>query len=345
MQHIVKMVHKLTEDQSGMYLSCEENGNVVLVSDLKKNGSFHPLSVGSAVLSSRAEYLFDAATQEYLIGFTPGGQSEYSGTFWGADNAPCGNIASVGVGSERYYEANIYGNRFECYMWAVGTSPCMMCYKNGVQKAMLVEDKLSVNQCFSMTMHIIDDEDLLALCMLGLIYHQFENVRRMNSTFHRAFVVNGWSMAFCKNAANYHFEVPVYGIGKSKYDAGFLKQFYLPEYYPYQDEKVTVRGVVKEMGTGFREAAGEAWTEEKLKTSLKDPVAIALIAGCPILIGIIGGFIGPSALLQMGIDIYAYSSGVRFLIGFLIFFVIIGLGEGLFLLFFKWLTTVFGKKE
>lgn len=345
MQHIIRMVHKLTEDQSGIYVSFEENGNVVFVSDLKKNGSFHPVSVGSAVLSSYDECLFNAVTQEYLLGFTPDDGSKYSGTFWSAGNTPCGRIEAVGTGSERYYAAEIYGSRFECYMWAVGTSPCMMCYKNGVQKAMLVEDKLSINRQFSMTMHIADDEDVAAICMLGIIYHQFENVRRMNSAFHRAFVVNGWSMAFCKNVANYYFEVPVYGIGKSKYNAAFLKQFYSPEYYPYQDEKVTAKGVVKEMGTGFREAAGEAWTEENLKKGLKDPVAIALIVGCPILIGVIGGFIGPSALLQMGIDIYSYSTGIRFLIGFLILFVIIGLGEALFLLFFKWLTHIFGKKK
>lgn len=345
MRHIIKMIHRLTEDQSGIYLSFEENGSAVWVSDLRKNGSFYPMGVGSTIMSSYPEYLFNAVTQEYLIGFTPDGENYYSGTFWNIDNAPCGNIEAVGVGSKRYYTANLYGNYFECYMWAVGTSPCMMCYKNGIQKAMLVEDKLSVNQRFSMTMHIADDEDMLAICMLGMIYHQFENVRRMNSAFHRAFITNGWSKSFCSNEADYYFEVPVYGVGKSKYNADFLRKFYPPEYYPYQDENATVKAVVKEMGTGLSEVVGEAWTQEKLKASLKNPIAIALLAGCPILVGVIGGFISPSMLLAVGIDIYAYSSGIRFFIGFLIFFIVIGLAEGLSLLFFKWLVSVFGRKK
>ena len=41
MKHIIRMVHRLTDDQTGVYFSCEENGQVLFASDLKKNGMLH----------------------------------------------------------------------------------------------------------------------------------------------------------------------------------------------------------------------------------------------------------------------------------------------------------------
>lgn len=346
MKHIIKMIHRLTDDQAGIYFSCEENGCVLFVSDLKQNGRFHLVEADSAVMSTYDVHLFRADTQERLLSFIPDiNRNMYAGTFLSADNIPFGNIVPVGFGSNRYYAANIYGNQYECYKWAVGTSPCMMFYKNGVQKAMLVEDKLSVNQMYSMTMHIADDENIYILCMLGLIYHQFENVANRNSRFHQAFVRHGWSIAFCENVSDYHFEIPMKGIGKSKYNTDFLKQFYSEGFIPYQDETATVGAVMKEMGHGLREAAGETWTEKNFRESLKNPVAIVVLAGVPVLFGIIGGVMGPLMLLSMGIDVYAYSSALIFIIGFLTMFLLVGIIEGIFLLFLKWLVSKFGKKK
>ncbi len=347
MKHIIRMLHRVTEDQTGVYFSCEENGYAYFTSDLRKNGTFHIAGTGGAPMAGYDMHLFRTDTQERMLSFIPNAdrRNMYSGVFLGADNSPVGNINPAGTGSERYYVANLYGNQYECYKWAVGTAPCMMFYKNGIQKAMLVEDKLSVNDMYSMTLHVADDEDMVILCMLGLVYHQFENVKNMNSRFRRSFVRNGLSINFCENVANYRYEVPIKGIGKAMYNIDFLRQFYPEGGFPYQTESVTAGMAVKEMGTGFQQAAGAAWTEENLTQTLKKPVTIALIVGCPILFGIIGGFVGASMLLAMGIDIYGYSYAVRYILGFLVFFVIVGAGEGLFLLLFKGLVKLFDPKN
>lgn len=343
MKHIIRMIHRLTEDQTGVFFSCEENGQVYFVSDLKKNGMFHLNGKDGAPLQTYGVHLFATDTQARLISFMPN-QNAYEGTFYDANNVPVGNIAPVGTGCNRYYVATLFGHRFECYTWAVGTAPCMMFYENGIQKAMLVEDKLSVNQMYSMTIHIADDENVAMLCMLGLIYHQFENVRNMNSRFRREFIRNGWNVSFCENVANYHFEVPIKGVGKEKYNLDFLRQFYPYENFPYQDGDVTVGSVMKEMGHGFRETAGEVWTEENLKQSLKNPVAIIVLVGCPLIMAIIGGFVGPLMLDSLGFDISSYGNGVKFIIGFLLFGLVAGAGEGIFFLFYKWLASLFDKK-
>lgn len=344
MKHIIRMVHRLTEDQTGVYFSCEEDGQVLFASDLKKNGMLHINDKDGAPLQTQALYLFDASTQTPLISFMPD-LDKYAGTFYDAYNAPIGNVFPVGTGCDRYYVANVYGHEYACYTWAVGTAPCMMFYEKGIQKAMLVEDKLSVNQMYSMTIHIADDESLVMFCILGLVYHQFENVRNLNSRFRRAFIRNGWSISFCEHEADYQFEIPIKGAGKTKYDLDFLRQFYPAETFPYQDGEVTVGSVMREMGHGFKEAAGEAWTEDNLKQSLRNPVAIILLVGCPLIMAIIGGFVGSSMLAVFGLDIADYSPGVKFIIGFLFFGLIGWGGEGIFLLFFKWLVSVFEKQK
>lgn len=346
MKHIVKILHRLTEDQKGVYYSCEENGTAIFVSDLKHNGTFHYTGREGAMLSLNSLHLFRAYTQEKILSFVPDASgNKYSGMFYGNENVPCGNIGPIGTGSGRYYVANLYGIQYECYIWTVGTAPCMMFYRDGIQVAALVEDKISVNQMYSMTMHIIDDENLGIMCMLGLLYHEFENIRNMNSRFHRQFIRNGWSISFCENVANYHFEVRYKGIGKAKYNPDFIRQFYPEGYFPYDDSPVTAGKVFKEMGTGMQQACGQAWTKNNLKKSLKNPVAIALFVGMPILCGIIGGFIGWSFLLQFGFDITGFTFGIRFLIGFLTFFGMIALGEGLFLLLFLGIVSLFDKNK
>lgn len=334
MKHIIKMLHRVTEDQKGVFLSCEENGYPIFVSDMKKNGRFHFSSADGAPITTHAIHLFHATTQEHLLSFTPNPNSKYSGVFGDANNIVCGSIECIGIGSEKYYAADISGNHYDCYTWAVGTAPCMMFYKNGILKAMLVEDKLSFRQMYSMTIHIAEDEDVLILCMLGLIYHQFENVYNMNSRFHRNFVRNGYCLAFKENEANYRFEVPLYGVGKSKYNIEFLKEFYPPDDFPYQNKPVTSKVVVKELGSGFQEAAGRSWTEENLKSSLKNPVALILIIGVPILCAIIMGFVAANT----------FHSPIGFVIGFFSILLLLGIGEGIFFLFIKLLIKIFGKK-
>lgn len=336
MKHIIKMLHRLTEDETGVYLSCEENGKVIFVSDLKKNGMFHYITTDGLPSFIPPVYLFLPGTQKYSLGFIPNhNTSPFSGRFEDANHVACGNISTVGTGSERHYVANVFGKQYECYMWAVGSFPCMMFYQNGIQKAMMVEDKLSVNQRFSMTIHIIDDEDILVLCMLGFLYHEFENVYNLNSTFHRSFIRNGWCTSFCENVANYHFEFPIYGIGKDKYNVHFLKQFYSPENFPYSEDTLSVGTVMKETGTGLREATGSAWTKENLNATLKNPISIVLLAGIPILGGIISGCIC--------VETY-FPNIIGFIIGFLAFFLFIGIGEGIFILFFYLLIAIFSKK-
>ncbi len=346
MRHIIRMLHRLTDDKKGVYVSCEENGNVLFVSDLKENGRFYLTGKDGARVSTNAVHLFRAYTQEHLLSFIPDvNMNMYSGIFVGPDNVTVGNIIPVGTGSDKYYVVNIYGHQYECYKWTVGTAPCMMFYKNGVQKAMLVEDKLSVNQMYSMTMHIADDEDILILCMLGLIYHQFENVENMNSRFHRAFIRNGWSLAFCENVSNYHFEVLLKGAGKSKYNINFLKQFYPKGSFPYEERDVSAGTVMNEMKYGLQKAGGEAFTKENLNASLKNPLAIFILVLVPLVFGIIGGFLGNAILTEFGSDNANLSSVGQFLIGFLVLFLIAGIGEGIFILFFKWITSVFDKKK
>lgn len=334
MRHIIKMLHRVTEDQKGVFLSCEENGNVIFVSDMKKNGRFQLSAADGAPISTQAVHLFHATTREHLLSFTPNENSKYTGVFGDANNIACGNIAPIGTGSEKYYAADIYGNHYDCYKWTVGTAPCMMFYKNGILKAMLVEDKLSFKQMYSMTIHIVDDEDILVLCMLGLIYHQFENVYNMNSRFRREFIRNGYCLSFRENEAIYQFEVPLYGVGKSKYDVEFLKQFYPPEGFPYQEGPVTAGMVVKELGSGFQEAASKSWTEENLKSSLKNPVALILIFGAPILCALIMGFVGAGT----------FHSPIGFAIGFFPILLLCAAVEGIFFLFIKLLIKIFEKK-
>ena len=148
MKHIIRIVHRLTKDQKGVFFSCEENGAAVYVSDLKPNGNLHINNKDGAMVSLSSVHLFRAYTQERLLSFAhDASRNAYSGIFYGPDNAPCGNIAPVGTGCEQYYVAQLYGVRYECYKWTVGTAPCMMFYKNGVQVAMLVEDKIQSIRC------------------------------------------------------------------------------------------------------------------------------------------------------------------------------------------------------
>ncbi len=341
MKHIIRIAHQLTEDERYVYLSCEENGKLLFVSDQEKNGMFHLIQGNGAPLRTHAIRLLDAATQTPVLCFIPEKYpNQYSGMITARDNIPCGSVSSVGNGSEKYYTADLCGHHYDCYTWAVGTNPCVMFYRNGTQRAMLVEDKLSVNQRYSMTMHIADGEDVAELCMLGMICHLFENVYNMNSRFHRSFIRNGYSIAFAEHTANYYFEVPLFGAGKSKYDAQFLRQFYPEEDFPYQDDAVTAKSVVKELGHGLREATRQAWTTEKLKATLLNPVTIILLIGIPVLFGIIGCFVGPLFLLSFGINVYTYGMTASYVIGFLTFFGIAGGGELIFVLFFFLLTKL-----
>lgn len=346
MKHIIRITHMLTEGQRYVFLSCEENGNVLFVSDKKKNGMFHLTGTTGAPLRPHPFTLFDAADHTPLFHLTlEPTPHQYRGLISSAGDVPCGSATSVGSGSKRYYTADLYGHHYDCYSWAVGTNPCFMFYMDGIQRGMLVEDKLSVNRRYSMTLHVADSGDVTELCMLSVICHLFENVYNMNSRFRRAFIRNGYYVAFSQHTANYHFEVPLYGAGKSKYDVHFLRQFYPEDSFPYQDDTATAKAVVEELGHGLREATGEAWRTENLKSSLRNPVAIALLVGIPVLCGIIGCFIAPLILLSFGINIYTFSPVAVRVIGFLALFAFTGGGELIFLLFFFLLCKIFGKKD
>ena len=335
MKHIIKMQHRTTEDQKGVFFSFEENGRVVFVSDLRENRTYQVSSTTGAPVSPHPIYLFSPGSQQYLLSFIPDPDSLSAGTFENASRIACGSIASTGIGSQKYYVADICGNHYECYLWAVGTAPCVMFYKNDLLIAMLVMDKLSYRQMYSMTIHIEEDEDLPVLCLLGLVCHHLQWAYELNNNFRRIRGQNTRGIAFRENEVNYHFEIPVYGIGKSKYNIEFLKQFYPLDGFPYDDGPVTGKMAVKEFGHGLKEATGTAWTTRNLKSSLKNPVSLILIIGTPILCGIIMGFVAWSHLHTV----------VGFLIGLLGTFLLLAVVEVIFLLFFYLLTKIFGKNQ
>lgn len=341
MKHIIKMLHRLTDDQKGVYFSCEENGRPILVSGVKPNGMFHLIRKNGIIMDTDRIDLYNVKTKSLLMRFNPNSKENiYSGVFTDKNNTVHGNISDVGSGSDRYYVANICGNTFECYKWSVGTNASMSFYKNGILKAMLIEDKLSVNSMFSMTIHIIDDENIAELCMLGLVYHEFENIYDMASTFRRQFIRKGNYISFNQHVANYHMEVYYKGIGKSKCNPQFLRQFYSEKTFPYDDSPVDAGDIIKETGVALKTVTSTAWTDKNLKDMLKSPIAIILLLGVPVICGIIGGFAFPSMLANIGLNLYSYSAGIRFLCGFMAMFIFTGLGEGLFILFFKLLTII-----
>ncbi len=346
MTHIIKMFHRVTDDGKGVYLTCEEAGVQRFASDIKKNGMFHPYGPGGAPMHADSVWLYDAYTQQICLSFavgTLGGM--YSGSILDANNNVCGEMQQIGIGADRYYHVNAYGNTFECYKWAHQRDRCFMIYKNGVQKAMLIEDNLSVNGMYSMTMHIIDDQDIPLICLIGLIYHQFENVRDMNSKYHRNFVKNGWSVKFAQSSANYKMDIPISGAGKTRYNPNFLRAFY-PEGHPILiEQNNSVGAVFAEAGEGFRKSVGQIYSKENIKTAWFGKVPVIFMSIMTVVMGIIFGCIIGSLAGQMGIDLYVYSGGVRFLIGFLVGAGMMLLLWGIFTLFVLGISKAFGNKS
>ncbi len=335
MTHTIKMAHNLTKDEKGVYMDFLEDGRRLYVSDIKKHSYFHQTRVDGGLLAYEGLQLLDGANYMPICMYTPTGYgSGVMGTFMDGDKQQIGSLESIGSGLDRYYVANIQGMQYVCYPWTHRLSPCLMIYKDGVQKAMLIEDKLSHNQMFSMTLHILDDENVSLLCTLAYAYHDIANVHNMQSTFHRHFLTNGYRMNFQSNEANYHMEHQYKGIGKDFYHVEFLSHFYPRGSEMLEKMEVTPEAVWDEAKVGLKASAGEAFSSENIRKRLfNDPVAIILLVGVALVMCIVLGFVG-----------YSMAGGIGFVLGFLFALFLIGVCYGLFFLMVYVLWKNFGNK-
>ncbi|MDO5127428.1 MAG: hypothetical protein Q4D54_06745 [Eubacteriales bacterium] len=132
-----------------------------------------------------------------------------------------GSIQSVGMMKDLYYVMQYNNETIEAYSWSVPGGMFEIFYKDHVQIAQLVKFEKTEKMLDEYCLCIMDGYDylfdLLFLYTLHFDKRNFGHTRQ----------------AFFGKSADYHREVSFAGIGKSKYDANFLRN-----YFPMIDRRV-----------------------------------------------------------------------------------------------------------